>query len=90
MPPIITGLPSLSTSGAIACTWVERIDPGRPRFRLRGELGERQHDAGIGGLIVLDDQFDLLAEDAAGLVDRFQRKLGALCAHSRRIRRPDP
>ncbi len=45
---------------------------------LRGELGERQHDAGIGGLIVLDDQFGLLAEHAAGLVDGVERKLGAL------------
>ena len=45
---------------------------------LGGELGERQHDAGIGGLIVFDDQFELLAEHAAGLVDGIQRELGAL------------
>ena len=45
---------------------------------LGGELGERQHDAGIGGLIVLDDQFELLAEHAAGLVDGFERELRAL------------
>ena len=37
--------------------------------RLGGELRERQHDSGIGGLIVLDDQFDLLAENASGFVD---------------------
>ena len=43
-----------------------------------GQLGERQHDAGIGGLVVFDDQFDLLAEHAAGLVDGIQRELGAL------------
>ena len=45
---------------------------------LRGQFGKRQHDAGIGGLIVLDDQFDLLAEHAAGLVDRGERELGAV------------
>ena len=45
---------------------------------LRGQLGERQHDAGIGGLVVFDDQFDLLAEHAAGLVDGVERELGAL------------
>ena len=45
---------------------------------LRRQLGERQHDAGIGGLVVLDDQFELLAEHAAGLVDGFERELGAL------------
>ena len=27
VPPIITGLPTFSTSGAIAWTWVERIEP---------------------------------------------------------------
>ena len=47
-------------------------------IRLRGQLGERQHDAGIGGLIVLDDEFDLLAEHAAGLVDGRERELGAV------------
>ena len=45
---------------------------------LRGQLGERQHDAGIGGLIVLDHEFDLLAEHAAGLVDGRERQLGAV------------
>ncbi len=44
---------------------------------LRRQLGEGQHDAGIGGLVVLDDQFELLAEHAALLVDRLQRQLGA-------------
>ena len=43
---------------------------------LRGEFGECQHDAGIGGLVVLDDQFELLAEHAAGLVDGLERELG--------------
>ena len=75
----MTGLPSLSTSGAIACTWVERIEPRKATMSiLRGQFRERQHDAGIGGLVVFDDEFDLLAEHAAGLVDGCERKLGAV------------
>ena len=46
--------------------------------RLRGELREGEHDAGIGGLVVLDDQLALLSQDTAGLVDGFERELGAL------------
>jgi hypothetical protein len=69
----------LRTSGAIACTWVERIEPRKADdVVLGGQLRERQHDARIGGLVVLDHQFDLLAEHAAGLVDRAERELGAV------------
>jgi hypothetical protein len=53
---------------------------------LRGELREREHDAGIGGLVVFDDQFGLLAQNAAGLVDRFKRELGALDGIAARLR----
>ncbi|MGY4374021.1 hypothetical protein ACVWZ3_001660 [Bradyrhizobium sp. i1.3.6] len=45
---------------------------------LRGELGESEHDAGIGGLVVLDDQLALLSQDTAGFVHSFERELGAL------------
>ena len=45
---------------------------------LRGELREGEHDAGIGGLVVLDDQLALLSQDTAGLVDGFECELGAL------------
>ena len=48
-----------------------------PRCRAARELGEGQHGAGIGGLVVLGDEFHRLAEHAAGLVDRVQRDLGA-------------
>jgi len=50
----------------------------RDDVRLRGQLRKRQHDARIGGLVVFDNQLDLLAEYAAGLVDRRERKLGAV------------
>jgi hypothetical protein len=47
-------------------------------IRLRCELGKSQHDTRIGSLVVLDDQFDLLAEDTTGLVDGGERKLRAV------------
>ena len=50
--------------------------------RLRGQLRKRQHDARIGGLVILDNEFDLLAKHAAGLVDRRERKLGAILTFS--------
>ena len=34
VPPIITGLPIFSTSGAIACTCVERIEPRKPTMSV--------------------------------------------------------
>src|SRR3984893_8145605 len=42
------------------------------------QFRERQHDAGIGGLIVFDHELDLLAEDATGLVDGSECKFGAV------------
>jgi len=45
--------------------------------RLRGELGEGEHRAGVGRLVVFLDDLDLLAHDAAGLVDPLQRQLRA-------------
>ena len=44
---------------------------------LRREFRESQHRAGIGGLVVFGDQFDRLAENAAGLVDLLHRDLRA-------------
>ena len=44
---------------------------------LRGELGEGEHRARIGRLIVLGDEFDLFSEHAARLVDAIERDLRA-------------
>ena len=50
VPPIITGLPSLSTSGAIACTWVERIDPRKPT--MSGCAASLEKASTMPGLVV--------------------------------------
>src|ERR1700726_629950 len=50
VPPIITGLPSLRTSGAIACTWVERIEPRNPT--MSGCAASFENASTIPGLVV--------------------------------------
>ena len=55
----------------------DRAEEGHD-VRLGCEFGECQHDARIGGLIVFDDQFELLAENTASLVDGFERELRSL------------
>ena len=45
--------------------------------RLRGELGESEHRARIGRLVVFGDEFNRFAEHAAGFVDPLERDLGA-------------
>ena len=44
---------------------------------LRRELGEGEHGARIGGLVVLGDEFDRLAEHAARLIDPVERDFRA-------------
>ena len=46
-------------------------------IRLRAKLGEGEHRAGIGRLVVLGDEFDLFSHNAARLVDPIERDLGA-------------
>ena len=43
---------------------------------LRRQFREGEHDAGVGRLVVLDDELDLLAQHAARLVDGVERELG--------------
>jgi hypothetical protein len=64
----------------MAWTWVERIEPRSDDVGLGGKFRERQHDAGVSGLIVLDDQFGLLAQDAAGLLTASSASFAPLIA----------
>ena len=44
-------------SGAMAWTWVERIEPRNAGISgVAGELAEREHDARVGRLVVLDER----------------------------------
>ena len=45
---------------------------------LPSQLAERHDNAGVGRLIVFNDQFDLFAENASRLVDFLYGELGAL------------
>jgi hypothetical protein len=48
-----------------------------------GQLGISEHGSWIGALIVLEQQFNLLAENAARLVDLFEREARAVdCVHA--------
>lgn len=49
--------------------------------RLRGQLREGQNHAGVGSLVVFGNQFDLLAENTARLVDGLQRQLAPFSAN---------
>ena len=71
----LAGLQDVGRHGVI----LRRTDRAEERddVGLRGELGEGQHRARIGGLIVLGDKFDRLSEYAARLVDPIERDLGA-------------
>ena len=66
VPPKHTGFACLQDIGR-HCMGLRRPDLTYEGddVRLRGELGEGQHRARIGGLIVLDDKFNLFAERAA-------------------------
>src|SRR6202012_165514 len=79
VPPIITGLPSLSTSGANAWTWVERTEPRNATMSdCAASLENPSTMPVLGGLIVLDPQLELFAQYTAGFVDGRERKFGAV------------
>ena len=54
----------------------DRAEEG-DNVRLRRELGEGEHGAGIGRLVVLGDEFDLFSQNAARFVHSIERDLGA-------------
>ncbi len=63
----------MSRGGGLHRRARDRADDGL--YRTVGEpLGEGQHGSGMGALVVLDAQFHRSAEDAAGLVDRFEHQ----------------
>src|SRR6266446_10955680 len=77
--PIITGLPVLWMSGATAWTWVLRVGPMNPGMSLSpGELAEREHNPGIGRLVILYDKLDLSAKQTTCLVYLLDSELGTL------------
>ncbi len=47
-------------------------------IEIAGELAERQDNARIGGLIILDHEFERTAEHTVGLVDLVHGEVGAL------------
>jgi hypothetical protein len=55
----------------------DRADDRRD-VRVAAQFRKRQHRARVGRLVVFDHQFDLLAQDAALLVDRVDREPGAV------------
>ncbi|BAQ46434.1 tungsten-containing formylmethanofurandehydrogenase, subunit B [Methylobacterium aquaticum] len=72
----LSGLEDVRRHGVV----LGRADRAEERHEvgLRGELREGQHRARIGGLVVLGDELQRLAEHATGLVDGLERDLGAV------------
>ena len=66
-------------SGATAWTWVLRVGPMNPGMSLSpGELAEREHNPGIGRLVILYDKLDLSAKQTTCLVYLLDSELGTL------------